>query len=114
MLEIERGRYTNPRTPIEERVCVSCSHIEDEKHFLTICVSYCNERIKLYEKICKVHPRFTSMSDDEKFLFMMTNTNPQILTWTSKFIHDAMVQRSTQHNLPVHISSLSYLSIQPF
>ena len=104
-LEIERGRYNNPRTPIEERLCVNCSHIEDEKHFLTQCISYSNERSKLYEKIAKLYPVFMNFCDDEKFIFLMKNTNAQILSWTSKFIHDSMLQRSVQHILPVHSSS---------
>ena len=33
-LEIERGRHTNPKTPVAERKCGRCDVIEDEKHFL--------------------------------------------------------------------------------
>ena len=28
-LAIERGRYTRPKTPIQERLCMSCGVIED-------------------------------------------------------------------------------------
>ena len=33
-LEIERGRYTIPRTPAADRLCCVCKVVEDEEHFL--------------------------------------------------------------------------------
>ena len=38
-LAIERGRYTNPKTPREDRLCELCDEqvIEDEEHFLMKC-----------------------------------------------------------------------------
>ena len=33
VLEIERGRYTRPKTPITERLCPFCNVVEDEQHF---------------------------------------------------------------------------------
>ena len=99
-LEIERGRYTNPRTPIEERLCASCNTIEDEKHFLIKCKMYSNERDSFYRKIYELYPLFSNMCDDEKFIYLMKNTNAQILSWTGKFIHDSMFQRSICHILP--------------
>ena len=50
VLEVERGRYTNPRTPLEQRLCSACSEIEDEKHFLITCVIYADARRNLFEK----------------------------------------------------------------
>ena len=34
---IERGRYTNPKTPVHERLCHSCKKVEDEYHFVMEC-----------------------------------------------------------------------------
>ena len=41
-LAIERGRYTRPLTPLEERVCTTCSHrpVEDGYHYLMTCINY--------------------------------------------------------------------------
>ena len=36
-LEIERGRYMNPRVPVDKRLCLTCGVIEDEVHFLLNC-----------------------------------------------------------------------------
>ena len=43
-LAIEKGRYTNPKTPREERICILCTEraIEDEVHFLVNCPVYTN------------------------------------------------------------------------
>ena len=68
-LEIERGRYTNPRTPIENRLCSTCSEIEDEMHFLTKCKLFSTERVKLYEKIYKLYPDFQTYCNSEQFIF---------------------------------------------
>ena len=43
-LEIERGRHTNPKTPVAERKCRRCDVIEDEKHFLLMCDINMEER----------------------------------------------------------------------
>lgn len=41
-LEIEKGRYTRPKTPVNDRICKHCdSHeVEDETHFLINCSFY--------------------------------------------------------------------------
>ena len=39
-LHIERGRYTRPRTSVEERLCSVCKEIEDEFHFMFECVKH--------------------------------------------------------------------------
>ena len=36
-LQIERGRYTRPKTLRENRLCNNCNIVEDEVHFLFIC-----------------------------------------------------------------------------
>ena len=95
-LEIERGRYTNPKTPIEERLCLNCLQIEDEVHFLTACTSYLNDRATLFERINEKHAHFENLNNIDKFIFLMTNKDAQILSWTAKFIHDCMYQRSVK------------------
>ena len=46
-LQIETGRYTVPKTPIENRKCSHCGLIEDEFHFLLECSLYNTERESL-------------------------------------------------------------------
>ena len=57
-LEIERGRHTNPETPIQLRVCLLCKEVEDEKHFVLSSKKYAIERLELIQKISGRHEYF--------------------------------------------------------
>ena len=46
-LNIERGRYTKPKTARELRLCPNCSEIETETHFIIECAKYSRERLEL-------------------------------------------------------------------
>ena len=54
-LEIETGRYTTPKTPLENRLCKQCnlSEIEDEEQFLINCPKYSLHRKELFRKLNK-------------------------------------------------------------
>ena len=93
ILEIERGRYTRPKTPISERLCPQCQVVDDEHHFLTSCKSIADERSVLYTKISACHNGFMSMDEQEKFIFLLSNNDAQILTWTGKFIYNGFQKR---------------------
>ena len=58
ILEIERGRHTNPKTPVADRKCSCCDVIEDEKHFLLICDMNKPEREYFFHKISRVYDGF--------------------------------------------------------
>ena len=79
-LEIERGRQTNPQTPVAERVCVHCKVVEDETRFLLKCYINAFERQCFYEKISRGF-------DDEKFSFVSTSVNSQYLSWLIEFLY---------------------------
>ena len=55
-LEIERGRYTNPRTPRAQRLCVNCNKVEDEIHFLIHCKLYENQRTSIFQNSLRKIP----------------------------------------------------------
>ena len=53
-LRIETGRYTTPKTPRNERICLVCpSEVEDEHHVVFICPLYDTVRMKHYVFISK-------------------------------------------------------------
>ena len=91
-LEIERGRYQNPKVPRDLRLCLTCKVVEDENHFVTKCSINQAERRHLYIS-CKA-PHFSTLSDDEKFVYPLTNNDPQILTWFGKFVHHSFIVRN--------------------
>ena len=45
-LLIETGRYTRPKTPRENRLCVVCNELEDEHHAIFVCNLYNAIRVK--------------------------------------------------------------------
>ena len=92
-LELERGRYTNPKTPLEDRLCSVCGIIEDESHFLVGCRSYARERQEL--KISNLFQQFQHMDNTDKFVFMICYLDPNILTAVGKFIHTCFQLRNS-------------------
>lgn len=69
-LRIETGRYEGKN--IEERKCFYCnsSSIEDEKHVLLYCPLYADLRVKLFQEINNYNVEFSSLSDDQKFIYL--------------------------------------------
>ena len=62
-LEIERGRYPTPKTPVCDRRCRTCDVIEDEMHFLLNCVEYGNIWDEFYAKVENRYVGFSSLND---------------------------------------------------
>ena len=87
-LMIEIGRHLRPRLERNERKCPICKdEVENEIHFLTKCPLYTDERDILFQ-VCRqncIH--FDALSyDEQKFIFIMTNENPDITRSLAKFI----------------------------
>ena len=59
-LAIETGRYTKPKTLLNDRKCKYCTVdcVEDEKHFLMHCEFYSDLRYGLYLKASAINPNF--------------------------------------------------------
>ena len=73
-LEIERGRYAKPKTPVEKQICYVCDHkaLEDEFHFLTQCPLYQEERKMMYAVYDTEIGSINVKSDSEKFIVIMS------------------------------------------
>ena len=93
-LAIERGRYTRPKTPVDQRLCTFCNNIEDEEHFLINCTINQPERNILFAKIQLRVEDFDMKSVSDKFLFLMTVDDSQILKWLGIFLHKSFIKRS--------------------
>lgn len=79
-LSIETGRYTKPKTPLNERLCRYCdkSVIENEIHFLIDCELYSDIRYELFQNAISQNNSFQTMSSGEKLIFLMKSDNLQI------------------------------------
>ena len=93
-LEVERRRYTNPITPSERRLCFVCREIEDEIHLIMHCQLFETERIDLFGRVGNKFPVFCALDETAKFIFLMQNSDAQLVTWVAKFIHHSMNKRN--------------------
>merc|ERR1712105_251639 len=104
LLGIERGRYTRPVTPIEQRICKFCdprnalvpavtrtppsssstAQIDTEEHFLIQCPFFLSERNCLFGKLTAFEPEFSLFNDREKFLKFLCPTMPQTVKVISR------------------------------
>ena len=85
LLEIERGRHTSPKTPVAERKCPICKEIDGEKHFVLECHINKSERDCFFNKLVSLYNDFMCLDANVKFIFIMTNCDPQCLNWLGKF-----------------------------
>ena len=86
-LHIETGRYSQPVTPINERVCHYCDtlSIDDEHHLLT-CPTFEIKRNCLYGKLSAIYPQFLGLDTKEKLLKLLCPVNPKMAKLFNKYI----------------------------
>lgn len=93
-LEIERGRYTVPKTPVCNRICKQCNTglVEDEEHFLLECPRYRLGRNTLFNLI--QNKNFMLLSMQQKFIWLMSNEESRICKAVSQFILQSFDKRN--------------------
>ena len=122
-LGVERGSWTRPVTPLDQRLCVYCSpeatiieanqspmatctpsqpptppltHFSDtDQHFLTLCNRFTKERNVAYAEMSSLVPHFPNLSAEHKFKTLLCPTTPQCAKLTSKFIKLMFERRET-------------------
>ena len=95
-LEIECGRYTRPKIDQDHRLCAFCLEIENEEHFVTNCQINAAERQLLFTKISSKFPAFAQPNHHEKFIYLMSCNDRQILTWLGIFLYKSFDIRNTK------------------
>ena len=95
-LAIERGRYSKPKVQIYDRTCNVCGILEDETHFRIYNSPYKRKREIVFFNVLKIHLRFFDISDENKFVFLLGNTDQQVLTWVSEFIYKSFKIRAEE------------------
>ena len=91
-IKIETGRFS--RQELENRTCDVCTsgEIEDEVHFLCICLGYSVERTYLFDKAKAKNDNFNNLQDVDKLIYLMNE-----LWWdVSKFIVKAWHTRMSK------------------
>ena len=85
-LNIERQRYVYPKIPADKRLCPLCNVPEDELHFLCSCKRYTTERAKLYQSVRVILPQLNDLTDEEKFIEILTSQNVQTVLSLCNFV----------------------------
>lgn len=90
-LQIEKGRYQD--VPRQNRLCPRCpsGEIDDEKHFLFSCTTAPNERNNMIVAILNICPKFNSLNQDHKLLWLLNNENMDILNSVCKLIIESKI-----------------------
>ena len=80
---METGRYSKPKTQVNERLCKFCnaSSVEDETHFLINCELYSDihVRLPLFQKADEHNENFNTLTAEDKLIFIMQNKDLQLL-----------------------------------
>ena len=90
-LMIEKGRHMRPKIERNERFCHFCNNVvENEEHFLLMCPLYIPQR-KTLEKVCRDNcNRYDALNSEQKFIFIMSNENNDVLKTLGKYTFDSM------------------------
>ena len=82
---IERGRYNNPITPINQRICTRCelNKIDDEIHFLRHCRAMTNERKILFNSVTAT---INIQPTNKMLLRIMTSRDITVVRSLAQFI----------------------------
>ena len=94
-LMIEKGRHARPKIERENRKCPICTQtVEDECHFILNCPLYDDNRVELTQEVKKTCFNYDQMNDIQKFIFIMSNENENIIKNLAKYIFYSMKKRN--------------------
>ena len=94
-LQIEVGRYTRPKTPVEDRLCKYCEDnaVEDEMHFLLTCNCYSDIRSEMLGTVQSIIPEICNQSPVNKFVSIVASDDLNVLYALGKFLWRAEQRR---------------------
>jgi hypothetical protein len=102
-LRIEGGRHTKPKTPVAQRICQMCNfnQIECEKHFILLCPSYQEYRIKLFVNIMRIDSRLLEGEVQIVFKNIMCSKNELVIFKLGKYIQKCFKARKLANGVAV-------------
>ena len=90
MLEIERGRHVKPqKIPLEQSTCQRCASnsVNDKIHFLITCSYFATQRTSSLAKSKLLNTEFDSLSNDDKFRYIMSFTHRPLVICLAKYTY---------------------------
>ncbi len=97
-LRIETGRYTRPKIPVNQRMCIYCTFqaVETESHFLVECSLFIKERMEFLEAVNIYLPVNNNYATNEhKFVDIMSCDEKFVTDALGKFIYTCLNKRNT-------------------
>jgi hypothetical protein len=102
-LHIESGRHVNikDRLKPDERLCYYCDLkiCESEFHFLMQCPNYLTLREDMLRSIATKFHHITDYSEEQLYLWLMSNLDPIVISNVAKFLSSAFNKRLTSPRL---------------
>ena len=96
-LRIETDRFDgrNRYVPPDQRICTQChlQEVEDEIHFLTKCPAFSSQRASLFDKFLANNPNFSTYNDLQKFIWILSVEDMQLLSSAASYIKTCMELR---------------------
>ncbi len=96
--KIETGRHTQPKTPVENRVCQHCNILEDEFHFLLMCnqkYTRVTVRGSFVQDLSNINPCFVNMCEADRFTYIMSSEDKDVCEITSRAVHKLVLVRGS-------------------
>ena len=87
-LRVETGRWTFPKTQLEERTCLYCNsgEIDTEFHCITQCKLNEKNRIAFYNILCTFDSSFLLLNDDQKLKKILCPIDPVRAKLSNKYL----------------------------
>ncbi len=95
-LQIEKGRHYLQYRPVAERKCPICNsgEVESEVHFVLYCAHYNMRRQSMFSDIQNIYPLFSSLTDVQRYNFLMTVNEADTCAIVAGFVRDCFRERA--------------------
>ena len=93
ILEIERGRHAKPKISFDKRLCPKCNTIEDERHFVSDCKLYEQERNEMFSRIQNYYQYNINLELNLSYEELMCHEDPMVLNALGKYVYNAFKKR---------------------
>ena len=100
MLEIEWERHVKPqKIPLEQRIYQRCTSnsVDNEIHFLITCSYFATQRTNLLAKNKLHNTEFDSLSNNDKFKYIMSSTHRPLVICLAKYTYTVHLFWNLKH-----------------
>ena len=87
------------KLPLEQSICQRCTSnsVDDEIHFLLTCSYFATQRTSLLAESKLLNSEFDSLSNDDKFIYIMSSTHRPLVICLAKYTYSCFQTLSVSH-----------------